>query len=242
MNITLNFPEKRFVGWRGLHEVEGGRVPDPTNTVESPPAVIPPYNPTVALEMTESIQWLSYDLMHLFCSAASGERWRTLHRVGIAMNNGAANGFDGGTPHRDYINKIDLDATKLNGEPDLPRYDKMQRTFQGSFITGTLDRKVIWCVPGVDAIDARDFHYPTRANLSDPPTPAQWEILNIVIAKDWISTAVCAANPPFHLRGKWGAGCLIVYPFILDRPVSFEARFFTPWNETYLPNPTKVYL
>ena len=254
-------PVRRYVGWRGLHETEGGRIP--TQEIPSPPAVIPPYNPTVALEMTESIQWMSYDLMKHFCDAASGQRWRILHRVGIAMNNGDANGYDGSIAHRDYVNGLDLKAVKLNGSPDLPRYDKMQRTFQGSFITGKLgysvmiafmdalrlvrqtilaprktartfrssvqslsSNNIIWCTPGVDAIDAKK------------PMPS----VETIIDKNWYSVAVCAANPPFHFRGQWGSGCVIVYPFILDRPISFEAKFFTSWDETFLPDPIKVYL
>lgn len=250
MNLTIEFPRaapvppppaKRWVGFRALHEVEGGRVPEPTNAVPFPPAVIPPYSPTVALNMTEAIQWMSYDLMRHFCSAVTPTRWRILHRVAIAMNNGQANGFDGGTPHRDYINRKDLTAVKLNGSPDYPRYDKCQRTFEGSFITGVRDGNVIWCAPGIDAIDARSFKYPARTNVNDAPTAAQKAILDSIIEHGWYSTAVCAADPPFHFRGQWGSGCVIVYPFILDRAVSYEAKFFEPWDETFLPDPVKVY-
>lgn len=207
---------QRYVGWRGRHWLqENGRA----TAWAGAPAVIPPYSPTVALSMTKEIQLMSFELMKRFCLAVDGNRWRILHGYKVAMNNGSQNGFDGSTLHADFVNNIDTSTS-------LPRYDKMQRVFQGSFITGILEGDKIWCKPGIDAIDATN------------PLPTVDEI----IKRNWFTVAICTGNPPFHFRPNWGNNCWIVYPFILDRPVSFEARYFAEWNETFLPNPVTVYL
>jgi hypothetical protein len=140
----------------------------------------------------------------------------------------------------------------------------MQRTFQGSFLTGKLgysvavairdafrlaaslgqlsrrsvlalaNNNVIWCEPGVDAIDARNFTY-------NPGTPEAAITLQQIIEKRWISFGVAETETvPFRLKDHWGEGW-IVYPFILDRPVSFEARFFERWDADFLPNPLQSY-
>lgn len=208
--------ERRYIGFRGRHWLgENGRA----TAYVGAPAIIPPYSPTVALPMTKEIQIMSFELMKRFCPTMSGNRWKTLHGYTVAMNNGSQNGY-GDIPHADYVNNIDLSAS-------LPRYDKMQRVFQGSFITGTLEGdgdKLLLCIPGIDAIDATK------------PMPTVDEIVD----NNWYSIAVCTGNPPFHFRPAWGGQ--IVYPFILDRPIYFEAKYFTSWNETFLPNPLKIYL
>jgi hypothetical protein len=173
--------------------------------------------------MSEDIQWMSYDLMRHFCVNVTPNRWRTLHGYNVAMNN--RTGFNGDTPFADYVNREDLDAS-------LPRYDKMQRTFEGSFITGHLDGNLIWCEPGIDGINAVGFTYL-------PGTPEAADVLAEIIDKRWYSIAVCTGNPPFHFRANWGGW--IVYPFIFDRPISFESRFFQRWERDYLPAPLEVY-
>lgn len=196
---------------------EGGRPAGVTPSMPYPPAVIPPYTPTVSLSMTREIQLLSYELMDVFCTGLTPERWRTAHTSDFAMTNGAQNGFDGGIPHPDYVNNRDLTA------PDLTGYDKMQRIFQGSFVTGVLNGSFLTCRPGIDAIDA---------NEPLPPLP-------VILAKHWYVIATAVGNPPFYVRGHWGG--FLAYLFILDRPVSYEARWFAPWNETYYPNPVTIY-
>lgn len=230
MNITVTFPQptpplERIIGFRGLHVAEGGRRPDPLGS----PGVIPPFNPTISLAMTRAIQLMGYDLMAHFHPAvkADSNKWRIMHGYNVAMNNGT--GFDEpGDPRVDFVNGRDVFAP-------LPKYDKMQRTFAGSLITGKLEGNVIWCSPGVDAIDARNFSY-------IPGTPEAQTILGEILSKHWYSFAVAEyENSVVKMRGKWGDG-IIVYPFILDRPVSFESRFFTAWDETFAPDPLKVYL
>ena len=166
--------------------------------------------------MTRAIQLMSYELMQEFCTGLTKERWRIAHQHDFAMNNGAQNGFDGGTPHVDYVNGRDVGAS-------LPRYDKMQRVFQGSFITGTLNGDLITCTPGIDAIDATK------------PLPSIQQILH----RRWYVIATAVGEPPFFVRGQWGG--YLIYPFILDRPVSFESRWFAAWNEDGPPDPLKVY-
>jgi hypothetical protein len=167
--------------------------------------------------MTDEIQWMSYELMRRFCPAVDGPRWRTLHGSAVAMNNGTQNGYNETESHADFINGMDFAAP-------LPRYDKMQRLFQGSFFTGKRDGDLIWCVPGVDGIDATK------------PLPT----IDEIVERNWYVVAVCTGSPPFHFRPTWGGW--IVYPFILDRLVAFEAKYFTTWDETFLPDPLTQYV
>jgi hypothetical protein len=227
--------QPRVVGWRGLHRVEGGREP-----ADDSPGVIPPYNPTVKLKMTKDIQLMSYDLMAYFHPAVRADKgkWRSAHGGAFAMNNGGWNGYDHPSDPRpliDYVNNRDLNALNPVGNPAYPNYDKMQRTFAGSLITGRKDGDLIVCEPGVDAIDARGFRY-------IPGTSESRSILDKIIAKHWFSFAVAeGAAGVFKIRPQWGDG-IIVFPFIMDRPVSFESRFFAAWDETYWPEPLRAYL
>lgn len=231
MNVTIEFPRaalpppKRWVGWRALHKIEGGR-DIPTDVLPHPPAVVPDYT-GASQPLTKDIQWMCYDLQRHFCDTVTRERWRDpLHSHAFAMTNKAA-GFGYGVLLRDYINGLDLSATAL------PKYDKI-RTFQGSFITGVLEGNLIWCQPGVHGIDARGFTYV-------PGTPAAAATLQKIIDNQWYSIAVAVGDPPFHIRAQWGAGCVIVFPFIFSQPIAFNSAFFAPWDETFLPDPVKVY-
>ncbi len=218
-------PVTRYVGWRGLHVAEGGRVPEPLGS----PGVIPPYAPTVKLEMTEAIQWLGYDLMAHFHPAvkADPEKYSIMHGWNVMMCN-RTGFYQPDSPKRDYVNRRDLTSP-------LPEYDKAQRTCAGSFITGRVEGNLIWCEPGKDAIDARGFVY----NCGTPEADA---MLKKIIDNAWYLYAIGeTAQGPYKIRGQWIPDGIIVFPFILDRPVSFERRFFAPWDETYLPDPLKVY-
>ena len=189
---------------------EGGRT-IPANM----PSVIPPLE-TRALDMTQAVQRLSYDLMLYFAPMLAKTTWRNCHRYDKAMNNGAQNGFDGGTPHADYINNRDLTAT-------LPRYDKMQRGFAGTFIRGVDIGTAIRVDPGIHAIDA------TR------PLPGVQEI----VERNWYVIAINNTATPSHWAQ--GGGYPIVFPFIIDRAITFDKRFVKARSADYLPDPTKVY-
>ncbi len=207
---------RRFVGWRGLHVKEGGRSVPP-----GMPAILNPIE-TRALNITRDMQLMSYELMLHFAPALPREKWRVLHRFDKAMTNGGQNGFDGvdalGRPvlHADYINNRDLTAP-------LPRYDKMQRSFQGSFIRGEAVGDELVCRPGVHGIDA------TR------PMPSVAEI----VANNWFIRAVTAGEEVDNF--PQGDGYPIVYPFIFDRPISFPLAWFERWDREYLPDPLRFY-
>lgn len=250
-------------GWRGLHVAEGGRIPNPLGS----PGILPPYNPTIKLEMTRDIQLMSYDLMSAFhpAVAESRDKWKRVHGWATAMNNGT--GYDNPDDlRRDYVTQFPsvVDATSPN-----PYYDKMQRSFQGSFITGTLNGysawsavlnvlhtirirqfkqsframrainsltpNLIWCEPGQDAIDARGFVY-------EPGTLEAQETLKKIIDHHWFVVGVAEyASYAVRFKGHWLPEGWIVYPFILDRAVSFEARFFRRWESEHYPHPTTIY-
>lgn len=129
----------KYVGWRGKHSrLESGAREIPYTM----PAVIPPID-QIALEMTREIQRMSFDLMRFLNQTITPKMWRNLHKMQLCLNNQPQDGFDGGIPHRDYVNGIDLDAATL------PRYDKMQRTFQGTFIRGEAVGDRLVCAPGI---------------------------------------------------------------------------------------------
>lgn len=210
---------KIYDGWRGKHSrLEAGAREIPYEM----PSVIPPID-QIALEMTKEIQIMSFELMRHVNATITGKMWRKLHRVYLCLNNKPQDGFDGGIPHRDYVNGIDLDAATL------PRYDKMQRTFQGTFIRGEAVGNRLVCTPGVHGIDARKLPYPSPAEI---------------VAKNWYVIAV-SCGPERNLEGishfAQGKGGLVVYPFIFDRVISFDLSFFARWKANELPNPLKAY-
>lgn len=213
MEIILKFPPK-YIGWRGLHMIEGGRV-----IPYGMPAVIPPVD-QIALTMTESIQRMSFSLMKHFYPALTGNQWRNMHSWDKAMTNEDRNGYDGGIPLRDYINGRDLTA-------GFSRYDKEQRTFQGTFIRGELKDGRIWCTPGIHGIDATQ------------PLPSIEEI----VRQNWyvIATNVGPQSNPVPSLWAQGYPNWIVFPFIFDRVISFPAEYFERWESAELPQPVKVY-
>lgn len=208
---TRRFVEQapRYVGWRGLHLQEGGR-----GAPAGMPAVLPPVE-TRALEMTDDIQRMSYSLARHFAPSVDGSKWRSIHGDAVAMNNGGQNGF-GTSPHRDVINQVDLDASP-------PRYDKMQRTFAGTFIRGEVAGDVLVCNPGVHGIDA------------NRPVPDVDEI----IEKNWYVIACTSGDRIWNF--PQGGGNPVVYPFVFDRPISFPLQWFGKWERDYLPDHLTVY-
>lgn len=201
-----------YQGYRVLHKKEGGRQDIPTGM----PAICPPID-TIALPMTEAIQRMSYGLMRHFNTTIDPQTWRALHGYFLAMTNGKQNGYGSEVPHADYINSLDLLES-------LPRYDKMQRLFQGSFVRGDVVGNELVCRPGIHGIDA------TR------PLPS----IQYIVAHNWYSVAVTAGDVIHNF--PQGQGLPVVYPFIFDRPIRFPLEWFTIWNENYLPDPLRIYL
>lgn len=84
-----------------------------------------------AVPMTEAIQRLSFDLFswgvgNAVPDADKPRKWRMVYNSDIAFTNFA--GFDGTSPRRDYINKLDLSA-------ELPILQKAL-TIAGAKVTG----------------------------------------------------------------------------------------------------------
>lgn len=213
MQVSIKFLPSSpplYDGWRGLHVQEGGR-----GAPAGMPAILPPIE-TRALDMTDEIQEMSYELAHHFAPAIDGGKWRAIHGYQTAMNNGSQNGF-GDAPHRDVINGMDLDAPP-------PRYDKMQRSFAGSFIRGEAVGTTLFCRPGIHGIDANQ------------PMPRLEEI----IEKNWYVIACTSGEKIWNF--PHGLGSPVVYPFIFDRTISFPLSWFQRWERSYLPNHLTVYL
>jgi hypothetical protein len=198
-----------YIGWRGLHLQEGGR-----GAPVGMPAVLPPIE-TRALPMIDRIQRMSYNLARYFAPSIDGRKWRAMHGDTVAMNNGAQNGF-GTNPHRDVINLFDT-----NSEP--PRYDKMQRTFAGTFIRGDVVGDQLYCTPGIHGIDA------TRT-MPDIET---------ILKNNWYVIACTSGDRIWNF--PQGDGSPVVYPFIFDRVISFPLQWFGRWERAYLPNHLTVY-
>lgn len=200
-----------YKGYRVLHHVEGGR-PIPTGM----PAICPPID-TFALPMTEEVQRMSYALMRHFNPTIDGQTWRALHGYFLAMTNGSQNGYDGTILHADFINNRDLRESP-------PRYDKCQRTFQGSFIRGDVVGNELVCKPGIHGIDATK------------PLPS----IQYIVAHQWYSFAVTAGETIHNF--PQGAGLPVVYPMIMDRPIRFPLQWFESWEKPYLPDPLEFYI
>ena len=263
MQITVEFlhsdpmppPDPMVHGWRGKHKAEGGRQGVPTGM----PMVLPPID-VRALEMTRSIQLMHFDLMKHFIPSITGKQWRAKCGHAVAMNNGAQNGFDGGIPHRDYVNKWDIDP---NVPVSLPRFDKMQRGFGGSLIHGepgysvtqTL-RDVVSLMRGVAtrrvrtmASFRRSYAALTANNIlickpgmhgidARAPMPS---IPEIVAQNKYIIATTCGEPDHIYYFPVDGVGQPVAYPFIFDRDISFPLEWFQKWDRDYLPDPLKIY-
>lgn len=256
LDTTPPPPVKRWVGWRALHMVEGGRV-----VPDGMPAVLSPINP-VALKMTANIQQLAYSLMVAKNPYIDGEDWTKVHGYYTAWcnNNGFGNNND---PRANFV-------LQQNKYSPLPKYDKMQRFMQGSFLTGVSEfsvmrmlaragnlirtarsairtdalawmgavsglvaQNVIRCRPGVDGIDSRQ-PFPSVQKIID----RNWFVYSVSVGK----------RDPRRIdhfpqgNDPQGNQHPVVVPFIFDRDIRFPREWFIPWNETFEPDPTVIYL
>lgn len=233
----------RYTGWRGLHQKEGGRVV----AYPGAPAVIPPIE-TIALPMTKEIQFMSWELMHRLNSNIAKDKWHILHGSAVAMNNGEQNGYNESVPHADFVNNLDLTAS-------LPRYDKRQRTFQGTFIRGVLGYSLTVALQDTVRLFTQTVLAPRlirfRQSFTDSnvirclpgvhgidatkPMPG----VDDIIKNNWFVIAVTAGEEIYNF--PQGKGGWVVYPFIFDGPISFRREFFQEWDRDYLPDPMKTY-
>jgi len=250
-------PGRRWVGWRGLHKAEGGRQAVPLGM----PCVLPPINP-VALKMTASIQRMAFDLMVAMNPYIDGDDWSKVHKYNVAWCNG--NGFyNPGDPRANYILNQDLNY-------GLPKYDKMQRQMQGSFLTGTAAFSALrmvqnalnlaWTVTTTPRISAAAFRGAVRGLVSqnvlrcrpgvdgiDATTP--FPTVQEIIDRNWFAYSVSLGTRDERRIDHFPQGedlqgnqHPVAVPFIFDRDIQFPLEWFTPWDEDFEPDPTVLYL
>jgi len=205
--------EKKYVGWRVLHKAEGGYDSNPLNM----PSVIPPLN-FRAVEMTEEIQRMSFDLMKHFNPAITPNLWTKVHDHDRAFTN--FNGFaKKGDPRRNYI------TNENKGKP-LPKYDKAQRLTGGQFVRGEVRGDKLVCIPGVHGIDATK------------PMPS----IQTIVDNNWYMHAITlfssASNVGHFPQGKGGP---VVMPFIFAKEIEFSLDWVEKWESDELPDPLKMY-
>lgn len=205
--------EKKYVGWRVLHQAEGGYDRNPLGM----PEVIPPKNPR-AIEMTREIQEMSFALMQHFNPKITGKVWRKVHLWDKAFNNFTGFG-DKKKPHRDFINDKDPKAP-------LPKYDKAQRLCGGQFVRGEVRGKKLICVPGVHGMDSRK------------PMPT----IDEIVENNWYLFAITLFSKPGRVgHFPQGKGDPVAIPFIFDREIEFDLDLLDKWEADELPDPLKMY-
>ena len=204
---------KKYVGWRVLHQGEGGYAKNPLNM----PEVIPPENP-VAINMTEAIQRMSFELMKHFNPAITPKLWTKVYEHNIAFTN--YNGFGkSGDLRANYITGENLDK-------GFPKYDKAQRLCGGMFLRGETRSDKLVCQPGIHGIDS------TR------PLPD----LQTIIDNNWYFYAITLYNSPSKVgHFPHGKGGPVAIPFIFDREIQFPISLFERWESDTLPEPTRLY-
>lgn len=205
--------QKRYVGWRCLHQQEGG-YPNP----DGMPVVRPSENASPVL-FTESMQRTSYQL-NAFNPFFTGNKWRSVYDYKAAFTN--QNGFgDSGDPRADYINRLDL--TK-----PLPKLMKAI-ICGGMFIRGEVVGSNLVCYPGVHAIDA------------NKPMPSVGEIM--VKNWYYVATTANQRGDGTWAVNNFpqGGGQNVLIPYALREPVTYPLSWFRRWEEDFLPDPLRYY-
>jgi len=217
--ITVNIrtgSEVKYSGYRVLHKVEGGW----QNTPLGMPEVMPPID-AIAVDMTEAIQLMSFNLMLKGNNLITGPLWTRVHDGDRAFTN--YQGFDmAGDPRANFVLRQDLSSP-------LPKYDKCQRVCGGSFVRGietvTNGVPVLRCVAGIHGIDA------------DKPMPDTQTILD----NNWYIYAVSMDTPTNISHFPQGQGGPVLIPFIIRGAIEFPLQHFERWESDVLPDPLKVY-
>lgn len=230
----------RYVGWRCLHQAEGG-YPNP----DKMPIVRPSFDAPPVL-FSSPLQWLDFKI-NRFNPLYTGQRWRSTNHSGIAFCNNQ--GFEEpGDPRVDYINRQDLDKP-------LPKRMKAI-VCGGNFFTGSVGYNlktgiqqavsfvrqgikfslaktvvadnILTMYPGVDGIDANRPWSNIDAWATD------------VLAKHWYFHATTRNGDKIN-NFPQGQGKPVYVAYFLYQPVSYPLSWFEPWNETYLPDPLVIY-
>lgn len=143
VTVTVNYKTRvgpNYVGWRCLHEAEGGYNSDSRGMPEVRPALPNP----LPVIFTKGLQLLSWE-MNTYNPLFTKGNWRTVYGDTTAFCNGNGLG-NSGDPRRDYVNGLDLDK-------DHPKLMKAI-ICGGMFIRGERIGDNLHCIPGVHAIDA----------------------------------------------------------------------------------------
>lgn len=177
------------------------------------PCVRPSVN-APAIPFTREMQLLSYAL-NRHNPAFTGDKWRSVYWTDRAFTNG--NGFDEpGDPRADFVNNRDVN------DP-LPALMKAI-ICGGSFYRGDVVGNELVCRPGVHAIDAR------RAMPS----------VEQVLANNWYFVATTGGDRVIS-NFPQGDGRPVLIPYFLTQPTPYPLSWFVPWNETFLPDPLRLY-
>lgn len=145
IRINVLFPEdeptvKKFIGWRCLHEAEGGYDSDSAGMPEVRPALPNP----LPVEFTMRWQLLSWD-MNKWNPLFTKNNWRAVYGDTTAFTNG--NGFGNKTdPRADYINGLNIDKEN----------PKLMKAIicGGMFIRGEVQGSNLVCKPGIHGISS----------------------------------------------------------------------------------------
>lgn len=218
--VRISFPgttaPKKYVGWRCLHVAEGGYLSD-----NGMPEIRPGWRnvdrraEALAVKMTSGIQWLSYNI-NFHNTYYTKSRWRAVHTFQRAFTN--QNGFGDPTdPRVDYVNGRDYGEE----EPKLMK----ALICGGMFIRGDVDGAWLVCRPGFHAVDAGTV------------LPSVEEVME----KNWYFVATNQLNGNVS-NFPQGGGKHVRMPYILREATSYPLRWFTRWEEDYLPDPLKIYL
>ena len=204
-------PPTRITGWRFLHRAEGGR-DNPDNMPEIRNA-----SPDIVTEMTKGVQLLAWGVLTKLNPLLTKNKYQDIHKHNLAMNNGAANGYLGGTLHADWINLLDL--TKSN-----PNYDKT-RGYGGQLFQGYDWGDYVRVVPGIHCINPRSL-----------PTVQE------VIDRRWYSLAVNVAANGNVSDFAQGNGGVIAYLWISAEDAYFPKSWLQWWDADFYPDHLKMYL
>lgn len=206
--------QKRYVGFRCLHQQEGG-YPNP----DGMPVVRPSFD-APAIPFTEPMQLLAFK-MNAFNPLFTGGKFRSTYNYWRAFNNG--NGFQNpADPRADYVNRLSLDKP-------LP---KMMKAIicGGMFIRGEVVGNELVCRPGVHGIDVSK-PMPTIAEVMEK----NWYFVATTANQRGDGTWVVNNFPQ-------GGGQNVLIPYFLKEPVKYPLSWFERWDESFLPDPLSYYL
>lgn len=244
----------RYVGWRCLHQAEGG-YPNPDKM-----PVVRPSIQGLSVNFTSTLQLMSYEI-NKFNPLFTKGRWRGVWGNWTAFTNG--NGFDDpNDPRADWVNLMDIryplpklmraiicGGNFFTGKASyslsvamsvfsseiknlfvkqnqfLPRRKSIKRAFTA--IASTVNN-VVTMTPGIDAIDVNNY------------PPGIQEFSKLVLDKHWYFHATTRSGDRIN-NFPQGWGSPVFVPYCLSAPASYPLSWFEPWNETYLPDPLKIY-